>query len=474
MNNRLNKQSKSILFFFVGPIFASAIGFLNTPIISYFISPEEYSNVNYFQMVQGIIQAVIYLGFDQAYARFFYDEKEHEYVFSNAILVPLGVSVVCGIGIFLNAERLSELLYSNSERVFPTLLLAFSLPLLVLERFFLLRIRMHEKGLLYSSLNIIAKVLCTAFTVTFFVFLEKSFYSAMYGALIGQNTFDFIVIAISAFGKDRIKWGKIETEKIKDIARFGLPLAPIDLIALILNSADRICIKKFSTALDLGLYGVALRIVGLITIIRSCFISFWTPLSMRWYSEGKDNSDFFRIIEMVTAVLSVVCILVISSKSMIFKMLNTSYRDAQYIFPFLVFYPILYTIAETYIVGMKFVKKGQYLTYVSLAVLILNISLNVLLTPSMGAIGAALTTAVSNIVYFLTTMYIARRCWYSFPYKKILLVMSILVVDALCNVFIRIWPVYVIDLASLIIVWIIYRNRIMELLSMIGVKRILK
>ena len=195
---------------------------------------------------------------------------------------------------------------------------------------------------------------------------------------------------------------------------------------------------------------------------------------MRWYSEGKDNSDFFRIIEMVTAVLSVVCILVISSKSMIFKMLNTSYRDAQYIFPFLVFYPILYTIAETYIVGMKFVKKGQYLTYVSLAVLILNISLNVLLTPSMGAIGAALTTAVSNIVYFLTTMYIARRCWYSFPYKKILLVMSILVVDALCNVFIRIWPVYVIDLASLIIVWIIYRNRIMELLSMIGVKRILK
>ncbi len=474
MGNKGNNQRNNILFFFLGPIMASAIGFLNTPIISYFISPEEYSNVNYFQMMQSIIQAIIYLGFDQAYARYFHDEKDKEYILSNTILVPICVSLACGSIIFINAGSISAKLYNSNEVILPTLLLALSLPLLVLERFYLLRIRMQERGLLYSSLNVVAKVLTTLLTIIIFICYEKSFYSAMYGALLGQNIFDVIVILINHTGKKKIRRGNINFRIIKEMASFGLPLAPNELIALFMNSADRICIKRFSTALDLGLYGVALRITGLIAIIRGCFISFWTPLSMRWYSEGKENTAYFRIMEIVTAVLSVVCILCIMFKSVIFLILNSSYREAQYIFPLLVFYPILYTIAETYIIGIIFAKKGQLITFASTLVLLINLILNIILTPALGAIGAALTTAVSNVIYFLATLFLARWCWYKFPYKKILIALAILIVVAVSNVFIKTWYVYVIDVIALLFILFIYKKSFLDLFNIVGIKPYLK
>ena len=76
--------------FSIGPIAAAFLGFLTVPLITYFITPEEYGKASMFTLAQGIASMLVYFGLDQAFVREFHVYKDKlNALLSNAIFVPL-------------------------------------------------------------------------------------------------------------------------------------------------------------------------------------------------------------------------------------------------------------------------------------------------------------------------------------------------------------------------------------------------
>ena len=460
-----NKSLISIIGFTLGPILASCIGFITTPIITYFISPSEFGMVNTYQMFQTILCALIYLGFDQAYVRF-YNEEDKNKLIINSIIIPIVLSIIIVIVLITNTEFFALSIFKDINHILPVYMLAISIPLIIIERFLLLLLRMEEKGFEYSLFNILNKALVLCMTVTFMLMYNKSYISVIYGSILAQILND-IILLIRNYNKVNYSHKLIDKNLIKKLFEYGIQLAPIDFISLMLNSIDKIAITKFVSMGELGLYSAALRITGLLGIIKNCFNSFWVPISLKWFNNGEDNEKFYNITEIILFIMSEIFIITLLFKDLIIGIFSHTYSDAKYILPFLLFYPILYTVSETIVIGINFKKKGYLITISSVISLFMNIVLNVYLVPKYGGIGAALTTGISHGIYFLLVLYFARMVWWKIPLKKIFISISILYIIAFINIFYTLAFINYINFAAAVLLAIMNINTIIKIKKLI-------
>ena len=154
----MNAIIKKFGAFSAGPIIGACISFITIPIITGFISPDEYGRASMFTLTQTILALVIYLGLDQSYVKYFNEYKEKDALFFNALVMPLFTSVIIDILLFVCREQVSIWLFDTSNENLCIFMLMLYLPFCILERFFMLRIRMQERGLLYSALSILIKI----------------------------------------------------------------------------------------------------------------------------------------------------------------------------------------------------------------------------------------------------------------------------------------------------------------------------
>jgi O-antigen/teichoic acid export membrane protein len=101
--------------------------------------------------------------------------------------------------------------------------------------------------------------------------------------------------------------------------------------------------------------------------------------------------------------------------------LGIEYRNAASIFVFLLFIPIFYTISETTTLGIMFSKRTIFNLYVSIISVVTNVIGNYLLIPYLGAKGAALSTAISYLLFFIARTLFSRKLWYKFKLNKYLI-----------------------------------------------------
>ena len=138
----MKKFLKKIFGFSMGPFASALLGVILVPIITRFISPEEYGKANMFSVAQGLLSALIYMGMDQAYAREFSAVKDNrENLLINAMLLPMGLAAVIAVGLVLLKSWVSNLLFGNANEALAIYLMAAMFPFMVVQHFSLLKLR---------------------------------------------------------------------------------------------------------------------------------------------------------------------------------------------------------------------------------------------------------------------------------------------------------------------------------------------
>ena len=100
--------------------------------------------------------------------------------------------------------------------------------------------------------------------------------------------------------------------------------------------------------------------------------------------------------------------------------------------PMLVFMPVMYLLSETTMVGIEFKKKTKYFIYISIVVATINIMGNILLVPHLGAKGAAISTGLSYIVFFVLRTYFSTKLInFGFNLKRMYLAVFLILFYAL-------------------------------------------
>ncbi len=416
-NKKNNSLFTHIRDFGIGPLFGMVIGMLTVPITTRLVSPEEFGKSSLFTLIQTIFNLLVLLGFDQSYVRF-YNQKDidKKSLLYNCMFFPC---CLCALLIFI------LIVFRNSISIFmfgqyePLLILgmAFFLPALIFNRFAILTIRMDLRGKMYSFINIFQQVLTFVSLLIFLFFYEKSFRSIVLSTIVSTVITSLLSIILSKnFGK--LISIKLNKQLLWDLAKFGLPLIPAGVLMWIMNSFDKIGLRTWSTFEELGLYSAAFKIVSLLTVFQNIFSTSWTPIAYKWYEEKVPNKRFEDVGIIVLSLMTLLFSMIFIFRNVIIFFLGSEYRNTASVFIFLLFNPALYTVLEVTGKGIAFMKKSIYSLVASFVAATINFIGNYYMIPLYGAIGAALSTCTSYLIFFFVKTFLARKIWFKFPMKN--------------------------------------------------------
>ena len=437
-----NNFMSSLLQFAIGPLGAAIIGFITVPITTWLVSPEQFGLTTMFTLLQTLITSFIYLGLDQAYVRE-YNSRRHSKskIFFNASIIPFLVSLVIAIIIILFKNLISIYLFDEVNLLLMNFL-ALWIPFVVIERFLLLNIRMQEKGLQYSLYNILTKLFLMILTISLLLLFERSYTSIVLGSILAQ-IISCIILIIMSRKQFLFSKGMIDYNLIKKMLRFGLPLLPAAIIVWVLNSTDRLVLNRYTTIDEIGIYFAAMKLVTTLNMIQSIFATFWVPMAYRWHEEGVSQEQYEKVSYGVGIFMGIMFIGVLLLKKIFIMIFSPEYAEAQYILPFLLFTPIMYTMSETTTLGISFSRKTYLNIIISFVAATVNILINLLLVPYIGGIGAAIGTGLAYITFFWCRTLLSRKYWYKFDLKFYYMNTIFLFVVAFFNIVVKSDYIYI-------------------------------
>ncbi|MBC1308684.1 oligosaccharide flippase family protein [Listeria booriae] len=462
---------KRLMQFAIGAFGSAFLNLLTIPIVTFFISPAEYGKTSMFMLAQTLLICVIYLGFDQAFAREFYEYPNKKKLFHTAIVVPLAfsgvvITLMCGF-----AKPIATFLFGNEIYYQVVYFIAVSIVFLIFERFIFLYIRMQNKALEFSLFNILVKFSILIYTVLFLCLFSHTFITVIYATIIGQIIGDVMLI-IRNFPLLRINPMKVDPDLLPKLAKFGLPVVVATVIYSMFVVIDKLFIRYFCDFEQLGLYTAAFKIASALLILQTTFSNFWVPTAYEWYKKQKPMRYFKLVSDSIMFLIAVLFMGLLLFKGVIMLILSPDYSEAQYIFPFLCFYPLMMTVSETTNLGIVFLKRSSLNILVSIIALAVSIGLNFLLVPMYGAIGASIATGSAYIAFFLARTYFSMRIWRGFSVKRHLLTTLLLLVAASFNILIHtIWIVSLVNIAILGCIIAIYIPLIANLYRTFYMKR---
>lgn len=426
-----NNLLKKFLSFSIGGYINIIIGLLTVPITTRMLSPEQYGISSLINTIVNVLGIICYLGMDQGFVRFFYDEKEENRgrLLYESLKFPFIGIAIFSIIIFFFQEKISIFMVGKYETIIWKILIL-SMIFTIFNRFSLLVIRMKQRGKLYSFFNVLTKVI-----EFIFILLLYKIYGNDYKTLAISILISLIVITIFSIFSEKNIWlfkGKIEIPK-KELLLYSIPLSLTMALNWLFGSCDKMIIKLFSSLNELGLYAGAFKIIALMGIIQTGFTTFWTPITYEHYSKYPDDTLFFKkATDYLAIIFFTLGIGILSTRNIIILLLGKKYYNSIFIMPMLVFIPIMYLLSETTMVGIAFKKQTKYFFYISIIVSFTNLVGNILLVPHLGAKGAAISTGISYILFFsLRTYFSTKLIKFDFDLKRIYLVVFLIFIYAL-------------------------------------------
>ena len=211
---------------------------------------------------------------------------------------------------------------------------------------------------------------------------------------------------------------------MRDMLRFCLPLIPATICWWVTNVSDRYMVTYFCGEAANGLYTAAYKIPNLLTIIGNIFIEAWQfsavvenrkrraeELVSEYEQRRRSVIGFFsRIFRGYAPLLFMAGGAMIMCAQLFAKILfaPSFYAACTYI-PVLMAATV-FSALSNFVGSVYLVEKRANMSLITSAIgAVLNVMLNLLLIPAMGAMGAAIATLIAYGVLFLIRMINARR-----------------------------------------------------------------
>jgi len=197
-----------------------------------------------------------------------------------------------------------------------------------------------------------------------------------------------------------------------DILRYSLPLFIISIGFLIATEVDTIMLGLLSTDTEVGIYAVAKQITLKVPHI-SLAIAMGTMSAFAKLNES-NRAEFKKLFNKLLKInacilFPIIALILFTSGYLVPLIFGIEYRTA--VLPLQIL--TIYLLCASFSVPL-----GRFLDYRGLAAkrainmsvaMFLNITLNLLLIPSYGAVGAAIGTSVSFIPYVLLNWFEVRK-----------------------------------------------------------------
>lgn len=358
-----------------------------------YLGPSNYGLINYAASIMAFALPVMKLGLDSTIVYELTENpgKEGEIV-GTSLVMNIFSSLVCFGGIYLFVSA-----FNGDEKVTVAVCLIYSISL------FFAAIEMIQYWFQYKLLSKYSSVvmLCAYVVVSAYrVYLLVSMKSVYWFAV--TNSIDYGLIGLSLLmiyfkmGGCRLSFS---FERVKKLFSKSKHYIFSSLMTVVIHNTDHIMITTMVGKEENGYYTAAITCASVAQFVYTAIIDSYRPLIL---SCKKDNEDQYR--KNVSGLYCIIIYLAFAqsivftffSKLIVGLLYGEEYMISAKILQFLIWYlafSVMGTVRNVWILAEQ---KQKYLWIINFSGALINIILNALLIPEIGAIGAALASFVTQ------------------------------------------------------------------------------
>lgn len=254
----------------------------------------------------------------------------------------------------------------------------------------------------------------------------------------------------------------------KEMLRYSSPMIANSISWWVNSVSDRYIVTWFCGIAANGIYSVSTKIPSILDVFQTIFNQAWALSAVKDF-DSKDKSGFFsNTYKAYNCLMVVICAFIIANDRILAKFLYIGkfYGAWRYV-PFLTI-AIVFGALTGYLGGFfTAVKNSKVYATSTIYGATVNIILNFILVPIIGALGASISTAVCYVVVWLVRVFQSKK-YISMKVNWLRDISSYLLLVAQ-TVFLLVMPeniwMYMVQLILVCAILLLYKNDAMQLVK---------
>lgn len=425
MDRKTKQLGKNFGLFTIGSFASKILTFLLVPLYTNILSTAEYGIVDLINTTVSLTFPLAILVISEAVIRFSLDGiSDKKQVWSIGFYVNLLGCVLLTL--------LSPLLLFTVLRnyVFFYVLSCFALSFHQTVSQF---IKGNNSAKLYAAGGIINTIAVIALNIIFLLLFKLG----LPGYLIAISSGHIITVLFYFFSAKLWKYfipiTRIDKKQISVMLRYSLPMLPNSISWWINDSSDKYIVQYFCGLSVNGIYAISYKIPTLMTTISNLFISAWQISAFEDFGSEESIRFFNKIANDYIKFNLIICSgLIFLTRPIAFVLFAADFYNAWKYTPILILAFVFSTLSSFWGTIYTAAKKTKMLFYSTLIGAGVNILLDLILTPLIGAYGAAIATLLSYLTIFIIRVFNSMRIIHLDIQIKTIIVSFIFIVIELC------------------------------------------
>lgn len=393
-----------------GSILARGIALLMLPLYTRVLAPADYGALDLIITCGVLINLVVPLETAQALARFWNERELGEprrrlagtawsfalagYALFALVTLPLAGPIAQAL--------LGDLRFADALRAGLAFIALNGLFLLLQNQF-----RWELRPRAYAAVGVLYALLTPAFVALFAWGLG----AGLQGVLWAQFVAAGLSTGLSLWWlRGTLSLG-LHRADLAEMLRFSLPLVPAGVAVFASFYINRLMLNALATLDDVGQFGIASRLAGMVTLVLVGIQGALTPLVYAHHHEPETPVRLARLFEGFVAVALVACAAIgLFGRELVAAFATADYARAA---PLLVWLAPAALLAQMYIFapGIAIAKKTGWQLAITLASAVLGAALNWMLIPIAGPSGAAWATLAAAALFFGAWLVASQRLY---------------------------------------------------------------
>lgn len=375
-----------------------AVGFLVGIWVARYLGPQDFGYYNYVTSYAYIFLAFSAFGTTEEIVKEIANGNRNEQsILSSAFYLRLFAGLFAIIFFNLLALFLDE--NEDMKKLFLIVSTTFIIqPFEVVDLFNKAKVQIK-----LTAIPQIIQLIISSFIKIYFISINASLNYFIY-VFVLDLVFYVFFLYIPYYRKEKdFIFRKVDFKQIKALFFRTFPLMIVSLITLLLIRLDHLMIKNLLGAKALGYYSSASKIIEIFYLIPILVTTslFTAILNAKKNSKTEYNNRFKRMNSFLFCInLSTICFIMFFGELIIEMLYSKEYAPSANILKYFSLSILFFTFSYINIRWYIAEDLRTFLMFKSVAAIVINFSLNYILIPEIGVLGAVWASIITNVICF--------------------------------------------------------------------------
>lgn len=401
---------KSGIIYSIPTIVSRALSIVLVPLYTRVLSPADYGVLDLLSAFGNLALLTVALEISQAVARFVaseHDPSERSRVATTGLWFTVLMYSLFVSGAQILAPLLSGLLLGEDgfTHIFRLSVLQIALNGVTLIAHDQLRWQLRP------GQHVVGSVLTLVFGSGGSVFFTLVLDLGVIGMILGLISGSVVTLVYSLYQLRDTFTLHPSVSRLRKMLSFSIPLVPSGMAVFISRFVDRLIIRHFLELEDVGLYGIAFRLAGTVSLLTTGFRMAMSPLVYARHDQPETPGYLAVLFRYFLAFFVVVFAFLSLFSSDILRIMTTEqYWPAAKLVPILV-PAILLSSMYIFAPGPFVTNHTKRVMFINIAGAVFSASINWILVPRFGYSGAAVGTLLGYGLIFTSYMFVNQSLY---------------------------------------------------------------